>query len=374
MEEMKKVLVTGAHGFIGRNLALALGRDSGNAVTAVDIDTPASELDRGLDICDVVFHLAGVNRPSREEDFETGNFGSLSAVLSGLETRKRQPLVILSSSTQATLDNPYGRSKRHAEELLFDYASRTKTPARIFRLPGVFGKWSRPNYNSVVSTFCHSIAHGLPIQISDPAREIELIYVDDVVSRWLQLLKENTSGVSFADIAPVFHISLGRLAEVLKEFHGSRETCVLPDLSDPLSRRLHSTYISYLPADGFSYSPELRSDARGSLAELMKAGGHGQIFVSRTRPGITRGNHYHDSKVEKFVVLEGNAVICFRHMSTGETAECTVSGRELRIVDIPPGWTHSIKNVGAGDMIVLFWASEIFDPARPDTYPAEVGK
>jgi len=371
---MRRVLVTGAEGFIGKNLRLALGRESGTEIIGVDLGTAAAVLERGLDEAEAVIHLAGVNRPEKENEFEDGNVGSLAAVLAGLERRGRRPLVVLSSSIQALLDNPYGRSKKRAEDALLDFHRRTGAAVRIFRLPGVFGKWCRPNYNSVVATFCHNIARDLPISISDPDREIDLVHVDDVVAAFLAALKAGPGpgGASFLSVTPVFRVSLGALAGKIQAFRAVRETLAQPALGDPFDRRLFGTYVSYLPEEEFDYDLAVREDERGALAELLKLGGHGQIFVSRTRPGVTRGNHYHDSKVEKFVVLEGEAVIRFRRLTTGEIIEYPVCGREMRVVDIPPGWTHSIENVGTAEMIVLFWASEIFDPARPDTFAAKV--
>ena len=371
---MNRVLVTGAEGFIGKNLRLALGREAGTEIIGVDLGTAAAVLERGLDEAEAVIHLAGVNRPEKENEFEDGNVGSLAAVLAGLERRGRRPLVVLSSSIQALLDNPYGRSKKRAEDALLDFHRRTGAAVRIFRLPGVFGKWCRPNYNSVVATFCHNIARDLPISISDPDREIDLVHVDDVVAAFLAALKAGPGpgGASFLSVTPVFRVSLGALAGKIQAFRAVRETLAQPALDDPFDRRLFGTYVSYLPEEEFDYDLAVREDERGALAELLKLGGHGQIFVSRTRPGVTRGNHYHDSKVEKFVVLEGEAVIRFRRLTTGEIIEYPVCGREMRVVDIPPGWTHSIENVGAAEMVVLFWASEIFDPARPDTFAAKV--
>jgi len=371
---MNRVLVTGAEGFIGKNLRLALGREAGTEIIGVDLGTAAAVLERGLDEAEAVIHLAGVNRPEKENEFEDGNVGSLAAVLAGLERRGRRPLVVLSSSIQALLDNPYGRSKKRAEDALLDFHRRTGAAVRIFRLPGVFGKWCRPNYNSVVATFCHNIARDLPISISDPDREIDLVHVDDVVAAFLAALKAGPGpgGASFLSVTPVFRVSLGALAGKIQAFRAVRETLAQPALGDPFDRRLFGTYVSYLPEEEFDYDLAVREDERGALAELLKLGGHGQIFVSRTRPGVTRGNHYHDSKVEKFVVLEGEAVIRFRRLTTGEIIEYPVCGREMRVVDIPPGWTHSIENVGTAEMIVLFWASEIFDPARPDTFAAKV--
>lgn len=369
---MTQVLVTGAKGFIGQNLILSLSRQKGNYIISADVDTPEQELGHGLSSCAVVYHLAGVNRPLDEREFEAGNVGSLSSLLSGLKIREKRPYIVLSSSVQALLDNPYGHSKRKAEELLIDYCCRTGSSASIFRLPGVFGKWCRPNYNSVVATFCHNIARNIPIKISDPSREIELVHVDDVVRAFIGLLDADLDGVVFRDVEPIFKVKLGDIADRLREFRKNRESLHIADLSDPFLRRLYGTYMSSLPPEEFAYGLERKVDERGVLAEILKAGGHGQFFISRTKPGIVRGNHYHDTKVEKFLVLEGEALIRFRNLATDERAEYPVSGLELRVVDIPPGWTHSIRNVGNSEMIVLFWASEVFDASRSDTYPAEV--
>lgn len=370
----KSVLVTGARGFIGKNLVLALERIEGLSVIPFDIESPLSDLDRGLSQGDIVVHLAGVNRPESDDEFERGNVDPLRDILSRLEGSGRRPLVVLASSTQALRDNPYGRSKRKAEELLLDFASRTGTPARIFRLPGVFGKWCRPNYNSVVATFCHNIARRLPIEISDPAVTVELVHVDDVVRTFMGLIGSAVEGADFAAVQPVFRITLGELAGLLTAFHETRKTLHVADLTDPFHRRLFGTYVSYLPSDALAYDLPARADARGELAEFLKAGGHGQIFISRTRPGIIRGDHYHDLKVEKFLVVEGQALVRFRHILTDERVEYSVAGTDFRPVDIPPGWTHSIENTGTGDLVTLFWSSEVFDPDRPDTFRAEVQK
>ena len=371
---MTRILVTGAARLHRPESRSCPGKKSGIETISVDIDTPESESIRAVDECDIIFHLAGINRPLKEADFETGNVGSLAAILAGLGRNRRHPLIVLSSSTQALVDNPYGRSKHAAENLLVDYCRRMDTPARIFRLPGVFGKWSRPNYNSVVATFCYNIARDLPIQISDPDREVELVHVDDVVVAFLALTKEeiHVPGVDFVAAEPIFRVRLGAIADKIRRFRDSRETLVQPCLADPFDRRLYATYSSYLPKSAFDYRLTQKADDRGVLAELLKLDGYGQIFVSRTHPGVTRGHHYHDHKVEKFAVLAGDAVIRFRNMTTGEIVEYPITGREMRVVDIPPGWTHSIENVGNSEMIVLFWASEVFDSSNPDTYAAKV--
>ena len=279
---------------------------------------------------------------------------------------------VLSSSTQAAFDNPYGRSKLAAERLLEAFALRTETGTVIYRLPGVFGKWCRPNYNSVVATFCHNIARDIPIEVSNSTHAIELVHVDDVVARFMTHFGDRSSGVTRGAVGPTFTVTLGELAARIWSFRVGNETLAVPDTNDPLVRRLFGTYASYLPLSGLARPIERRSDARGTLAEIIKSPFSGQVFVSRTRPGVTRGNHYHDCKVERFWVLEGDAIIRFRSVVDDEVTEHRVSGTDMKVVDIPPGVTHSIENVGATEMIVLFWASEVFDPDRPDTHFVEV--
>lgn len=371
---MKSILVTGARGFIGKNLSIALKRRADVELIEFDIDSPEGLLDESLSKVDVIYHLAGVNRPERVEEFTEGNFDLTRRLCSTLMRLGRKPLLLLSSSMQALLDNPYGVSKRHAEEEVFAFGKKTGAQIAVFRLPGVFGKWCRPNYNSVVATFCHNIAHDLPIAISDPAKEIELVYIDDVVRAFINVMDGMppvTEG-KYCQAKPTYRITLGALAETIRGFRESRVSLTVPDVSDSFVHALYATYISYLPAESFAYALTQRTDPRGELAELLKSPHIGQIFVSRTRPGITRGNHYHDTKVEKFVVLEGNAVIRFRHILAGDVIEYPVSGWEFRVVDIPPGYTHSIENVGPGELVTLFWANQIFDPEAPDTWFEEV--
>jgi UDP-2-acetamido-2,6-beta-L-arabino-hexul-4-ose reductase len=374
---MMKAAVTGAKGFVGKNLVVALRR-AGIEVAEIGADAPAETWHSGVGGAAVVFHLAGTNRPEHEEAFVAGNVGSLETLFTALDGRDAggestpRPLIVLSSSTQAASDSPYGRSKAAAEQALEAYAARTGTPAVIYRLPGVFGKWCRPDYNSVVATFCHNIARDLPIAIADPARTIEVVHIDDVVGRFLDHLEDPPAGVTRASVSPTFTITLGQLADRLRGFRAMRDTLEVADATDPFTRRLLGTYTAYIPPAGLAYRLEQRIDPRGTLAELLKSPHFGQMFVSRTRPGITRGNHYHDLKVEKFCVLEGDAVIRFRPVLGDEVTEHRVSGTDFTVVDIPPGMTHSIENVGAGEMIVLFWASEIFDRDRPDTHASEV--
>jgi UDP-2-acetamido-2,6-beta-L-arabino-hexul-4-ose reductase len=373
-----KSVVTGAKGFIGKNLVVALRR-ARVGVAEIDVDSPPDAVVAGVSGADVVFHLAGVNRPEHESDFVAGNVGSLDALFDAIDdgadadARRVRPLIVLSSSAQAAYDNPYGRSKLAAERALEAYVARTGTSAVIYRLPGVFGKWCRPDYNSVVATFCHNIARDLPITISDPSRVVDLVHIDDVVSQFLTHLQGRApAGIGRREVSPIFSIGLGALADRLRGFRAMRETLLVTDASDPFTRRLLGTYTSYLPLGDLAYSLAQRSDARGTLAELLKSPHFGQMFVSRTHPGVTRGNHYHDLKVEKFCVLEGDAVIRFRPILGDEVTEHRVSGKDFRVVDIPPGVTHSIENVGRAEMLVLFWASEIFDPDSPDTHVGEV--
>jgi UDP-2-acetamido-2,6-beta-L-arabino-hexul-4-ose reductase len=367
---MKTVLITGAKGFVGKNLVVALKRRAEIDVVEYDLDSPAGILEEGLAKADVIYHLAGVNRPERIEEFTKANFDVTRQLIESLRRLGSTPQIVLSSSIQASLDNPYGLSKRQAEEVIFDFNREKGVSVFVFRLPGVFGKWCRPNYNSVVATFCHNIAHNLPITISDPAREIELVYIDDVIRAFMDIMDGRPPGSygKYCIVEPSYRISLDVLAETIQGFRDSRVSLALPDMNDPLIRTLYATYISYLPSDSFAYALNQKIDPRGELAELLKSPHIGQIFVSRTRSGITRGHHYHDTKVEKFVVLEGDAIIRFRHILGGDVIEYHVSGREFRVVDIPPGYTHSIKNIGQNDLIVLFWADEVFNPDIPDAF------
>ncbi len=365
---MTNVLVTGSRGFIGKNLMEALSRTKDVAFTTFDRGDTDAHLEQVLGAADVVYHLAGVNRPKEDQEFADVNAGLTRTVTTVLERLGRAPLVVLASSTQAELDNPYGKSKKAAEEVLTDFGRRTGARIAIYRLPGVFGKWSRPNYNTVVATFCHNIARGLDIAISDRSREITLVYIDDVVQEFLGLLERKLSGGPFLSISRSFTVTLGELADRIRALRDMRKTLVVPDLDDKLMRCLHATFLSFCDERDLSYPLDVKKDERGSLFELIKSPHFGQIFLSRTRAGVIRGNHYHNSKVEKFCVIQGRAVIRFRHILSREVISYHVSDEKVEVVDIPPGYTHSIENLSAGEMVVLFWANEVFDAARPDTY------
>ena len=367
---MKTVLVTGAKGFIGKHLVEALRRNAELQVIEFDLGIPEGVLESALRGADIVYHLAGVNRPQDPADFASGNAGFTESICASLTALGRKPLVVISSSIQAEQDNPYGVSKRDAEIALQRWALNTGGQVAVFRLKNVFGKWCRPNYNSVTATFCHNIAHDLPIQVSDPAREIDLVYIDDVIAGFLSVESSpiRAGQTVFKEIACSHKTTLGRLAELIQAFRRSRETLGLPSFADEFTRRLYATYLSYLDGQQFAYALDQKSDPRGSLAEFIKQPHFGQVFVSRTKPGVTRGNHYHHTKTEKFFVVEGEAVIRFKPITGGDVIEHRVSGREFRVVDIPPGYSHSIENVGSTELVTLFWASEIFDPQKPDVY------
>lgn len=367
-----KVLVTGSKGFVGRNLCAVLRRRQDIILFGCDIDTPAKDLADALRQVDVIIHLAGVNRPKVAEEFETGNAGSLDGICQNLESLGRAPKIVLSSSIQAELQNPYGVSKRHAEVRLQHFAEKTGAPCVVYRLKNLFGKWCRPNYNSVTATFCQNIAHDLPIQISDPAYEMELTYIDDVVQAFVAELEACTPGFIFAAELPAYKITLGQLAEKIRSYRQMRQNLTLPDFKHALERALYATYLSYLDENAFGYGLDIKSDPRGSLAEFIKSPSMGQIFVSRTKPGITRGDHYHHTKTEKFLVLNGSAVIRFRHIESDKIIEYRVEGEAYQVIDIPPGYTHSIENVGQDELVTLFWASEMFDPEKPDTFYEKV--
>lgn len=362
-----RVVVTGARGFLGRRV-VAAAKTAGHDVVEFnrgDANSRLADLFRGAD---VVVHLAGVNRPRDPAEFTSGNSDLTEQVANAVDVA-RNPVVLFSSSTQATLDNPYGVSKRAAEGHLEKLAKRGARVV-VFRLPNVFGPGGRPNYNSAVATFAHNAANGLPMEVHDASRELTLVYVHDVAAAMLGVFAAPpaTGTFEFRSVAPEYRMTVGALADTFSGYAKLRETFFVPDVSTPLKKALYATYLSCLPHGKFAYDLVQRTDPRGTLAEFLKSPGAGQIFVSRTKPGISRGNHFHHTKTEKFFVLEGDAIVRFRRVDgTGDVMSYPVSGRDFRVVDIPPDHTHLIENVGTTELIVLFWACEVFDPAVPDT-------
>lgn len=367
LNQMRTILVTGAAGFIGKHVCLALRRAGGFEVLEYDVVNEPTELAAMVARAAFVIHLAGVNRPKEDSEFSTGNGGFTQALCEMVAADGRGIPIAMSSSIQAERDNAYGVSKRLAEEALLAHQRATGAPVYLYRLPNVFGKWSRPNYNTVVATFCHNISRGLPVTVTDRDAALKFVYIDDVV-RDLVELAGGGGGATQREVSPVHAITLGGLHDLIVSFKESRDNSLLPDFGNPLVKSLYATYLSFLEPTDYARPVDLKADDRGWLFELVKSGGAGQIFVSKTKPGITRGNHYHDTKVEKFCVIQGQGVIRFRHLLGAEIIEYPVDDQAIRVVDIPPGLTHSIENTGSGEMITLFWASEIFDPSRPDTF------
>lgn len=368
-----KVLVTGANGFVGRNLIVTLEQMEGIEILPYDIDTDPALLDEYTKACAFVFHLAGVNRPEKVEEFMEGNFGFTSLLLNSLKKSENTATVLITSSIQAALDNPYGQSKKAGEDLMFSYSKETGAKVLVYRFPNVFGKWCRPNYNSAVATFCHNIARELPIKVNDPEVMMHLVYIDDVVEELIRALhgKENRRGDFCA--VPVEHtVKLGEIAGLLHSFHNGRTALAIPDLADALVRKLYATYLSYLPEDRFAYPLTMNTDHRGSFTEMLRTPDRGQVSVNVSKPGIVKGNHWHHTKNEKFLVVSGRGIIRFRQLGSGEVTEYPVSGDRLQVVDIPTGYTHNIENTGDTDMVTIMWASECFDPEKPDTYYLEV--
>jgi len=373
---MKTILVTGSEGFIGKNLIVRLQELDNVAIKSFDKEDNIDILNKLLLEADFIFHLAGVNRPKNVEEFEKVNVGLTKTIIKLLEEMNKKIPVVITSSIQAESDNPYGKSKKMAEDELIKYAKKNSVPVYIFRLPNVFGKWSRPNYNSVVSTFCYNISHNLDITISNPEKELELVYIDDVIDEFVSLLdkEERDLGKYFYSIKRVFKITVGKLAEKIYQIRDMKKTLIVPDLSDDFMRLLHATYLSYLDENDFSYEMDSKEDNRGNFTELIKSNSFGQVSISRSRKGVIRGNHYHNTKNEKFCVIQGKAVIKLRNILSDKIILYNVSDKKIEVVDIPPGYTHSIENLtdGDGEMILLIWANEIFDPENPDTYYCEV--
>lgn len=365
-----KVLVTGSGGFIGKNLITELSRREGVEVLPFDIDTPIEKLKEYCRECEFVYHLAGVNRPERVEEFMEGNFGFASTLAEALKECGNNCPVTVSSSIQAALENPYGQSKKAGEDMFFAYGQKTGAPVYIYRFPNVFGKWCRPNYNSAVATFCHNIAHGLPIQVNDRNTLLHLVYIDDVVEELLHALDRhphvNADGYCYVPVE--YEATLGEIVNLLYSFRESRKNLMVPNMTEGgFEKKLYSAYLSYLPEDQFSYSLVMNEDERGSFTEILKSADRGQVSVNISKPGITKGNHWHHTKNEKFIVVNGKGLIRFRKHGSDEIIEYHVSGDKLEVVDIPTGYTHSIINEGDTNLVTLMWCNECFNPGKPDT-------
>lgn len=389
LSKQSPVLITGAGGFVGRNLVATLKtRGYTDLMLFEKNDTPETLAEYCRRAAFVV-HLAGINRPKDPSEFYTGNAGLTDTMLSLLEETGSQAPVLVTSSIQAALDNDYGKSKLQAEQAIFAHGQRTGAPVFVFRMEGVFGKWCRPNYNSVVATFCYNVANGLPIQVRDPAYSLPLVYIDDVVACILDAMEKGEAvrdEQGICRIHPVHTVTLGQLAETIQGFAKARggkaatalgtdglPTLAVPDLADgSFEKKLYSTYLSYLPTDQFAYDLNMHCDNRGSFTEFLRTPERGQVSVNISKPGIVKGNHWHHTKNEKFLVVKGEGIIRFRQIFSDEVIEYRVSGEKLQVVDIPCGYTHNIENVGDGEMVTVMWANEAFDPEHPDTFAMQV--
>lgn len=381
-----KILVTGAKGFVGKNLCAQLNniREGKcrvynlpfniDAVYEYDLDNGTTDLEQWCADCDFVFNLAGVNRPQNPEEFMLGNFGFASQLLEFLKKSGNTCPVMISSSIQAELDNPYGESKRAGEQLMFEYAKDTGAKVLVYRFPNLFGKWCRPNYNSAVATFCNNIANGLPIQVNDPNVTLRLCYIDDVVDEMISALTgtEHRAG-NFCFVPVVHEVKLGEIAELLYKFKEMPQSLGVPTLSNAFEKALYSTFLSYFPKEKFIYPVKMNIDSRGSYTELIRSAHNGQFAVNISKPGITKGQHWHHTKNEKFIVVHGHGLIQLRKLGTDEIIEFEVCGENIQVVEMIPGYTHNIINLSdTEDLVTVMWANECFDPSRPDTYFEEV--
>jgi UDP-2-acetamido-2,6-beta-L-arabino-hexul-4-ose reductase len=377
-----KILVTGAKGFVGKNLVAQLNNIKDgkarcygdlkiDAVYEYDIDSTIEELDAFCKDCDFVFNLAGVNRPQNQEEFMQGNFGFASTLLDTLKKHGNKCPVMISSSTQAALDNPYGESKRAGEQLMFSYAEETGAKVLVYRFPNLFGKWCRPNYNSAVATFCNNIANDLPIQVNDPKVVLNLVYIDDLVDEMIAALKgEENRKEEFCEVPIVHSVSLGEIVDLLYEFKDQSQTLVVPEIpNNSFAKKLYSTFLSYFPKEKVAFPLKMNIDDRGSFTELLKSKNVGQVSINISKPGITKGQHWHNSKWEFFIVVAGHGLIQERKIGSDEVIEFEVSGDKIEAVHMLPGYTHNIINLSQTEnLVTVMWANESFDPNKPDTF------
>lgn len=366
------VVVTGAEGFIGRNLILKMSAEGGFDIRPIVRQSTADQLAAALEGADFVIHLAGVNRPREAAEFAIGNHHATELLIAAIEASGCAMPVAFASTSRASEDTPYGRSKKAAEDALMAYSARTGAAVHLLRLTNVFGKWSRPNYNSAVATFCHNIARSLPITVNDPTAPLALIYIDDVVDALIDLAVRRPDRSGLLETGPVYSTTVGEVASLIQQFHADRADGLIESVGVGLTRALYATYVAALPTDRFSYPVVAHTDPRGSFVEMLKTRTSGQFSYFTAHPGVTRGGHYHHTKTEKFLVLCGEAHFRFRHMISGEVHEVRTSGAEPMIVETIPGWTHDITNSGNDTLVVMLWANEIFDRDRPDTIAEKV--
>jgi UDP-2-acetamido-2,6-beta-L-arabino-hexul-4-ose reductase len=368
-----KIVITGSNGFVGKNLKADLKATTDNDILEINRQTDAEDVKKYLLEADSVVHLAGINRPQNEVEFKEGNVDFLKEVLDILKDNPKKPDIILSSSVQAENDNPYGNSKRQGEAVLEQFSKDNGNNVLIYRLPNLFGKWCKPNYNSVIATFCYKIARDEEIQVNDKNVILKLNYIDDVVKEFENAIngKPNIENGE-PKVANVYEVKLGKIAELLFQYREIPNDKALPNTEDPFERALYSTFLSYLPKEDFSYPLKMNVDHRGSFTEIFKTKDRGQVSVNISKPGIVKGNHWHHTKNEKFLVVSGQGVIRFRKVDDDDVIEYYVSGDKLEVVDIPVGYTHNIENLGDTDMVTIMWVNEIFDPNNPDTYFLEV--
>lgn len=364
-----KILVTGSHGFIAKNLIVALNQNEDYQLLLINKANVAQDLEAFVKQADFIVHLAGVNRPQNVAEFYQGNTELTQTLIGLLEKHQRRVPIVFSSSVQVDRDNDYGNSKLKAEKLIQDYAAENKVPAFIYRLPNVFGKWCKPNYNSVIATWCHNVAHNLPVQINDPETRLSLVYIDDVVESFIECINAKGSNADeWSGIEVVYEKTLAEIASLLDKFKQGRESLEVLRIGSGFERALYASYLSYLPPDRFSYLLQGHQDERGTFYEILKTLDSGQLSVSTSKPGITRGNHYHQTKNEKFLVIHGEALIELRHILSKNVTQYRVSGTSPEVVEMIPGYTHNITNIGEDEMVLLIWANETFDNQKPDTY------
>lgn len=368
-----KILVTGSNGFIAKNLIVELRNRGYKDLLLCNRDTSMEELEQYIEECDVLVHLAGVNRPIREEEYYIENVGFTEKLIKLLENNHKKISMLFSSTIHTGRHKCYEESKQQGEKILQEYARESGSSLFIFRLPNVFGKWCRPNYNSVVATFCYNVSHGLDIKVNDPDARMNLVYIDDVVNEFISCIDRESEAVSeYVEISQSYQTTVGEVARAIMSFKQGREQLETPYVGNPLIKKLYSTYLSYMEPEDYRYELKMNMDARGSFTEFLRSQNFGQVSVNVAKPGIVKGNHWHHTKVEKFLVVKGKASIKFRNIITGRVIEYIVSDQKLEVVDIPVGYTHNIMNIGTEDLVTIMWANETFDKDRPDTYYEEV--